>query len=139
MKITILKTDNVVTIDSFGFDNIDLSLVESDIHAIQFDTELSKGHIEYNDEKVNKEITDINSYQSIIDKHNQQKTEYDTQKQKDIDDFNAYKETYQYKRSIAYPSIEDQMDMMYWDNVNGTTTWKDTIAKVKLDIKKENE
>ena len=133
MKITILKTDNVVTIDSFGFDNIDLSLVESDIHAIQFDTELSKGHIEYNDEKVNKEITDISSYQSIIDKHNQQKTEYDTQKQKDIDEFNAYKETYQYKRSIAYPSVVDQLDMQYWDKINGTTTWTDAVAKVKSD------
>jgi hypothetical protein len=23
--------------------------------------------------------------------------------------------------------------MQYWDNVNGTTTWKDAIAKVKAD------
>jgi hypothetical protein len=23
------------------------------------------------------------------------------------------------------------MDMQYWDNVNGTTTWADAIAKVK--------
>ena len=136
MKITILKTDNVVTIDSFGFDNIDLSSVGSDIHAIQFDTELSKGHIEYNDEKVNKEITDINSYLSIIDKHNQQKTEYDTQRQKEIDDFNAYKETYQYKRSISYPSIQEQLDMQYHDAINGTNTWVDAITKVKEDHKK---
>ena len=33
----------------------------------------------------------------------------------------------------AYGSIADQLDMMYWDNVNGTTTWKDHIAQVKSD------
>ena len=32
-----------------------------------------------------------------------------------------------------YPSIQDQLDMQYWDAVNGTTTWKDAIAQVKAD------
>ena len=41
--------------------------------------------------------------------------------------------SYQYERSQAYPSIKEQMDMQYWDSVNGTTTWKDAIAKVKAD------
>ena len=36
-------------------------------------------------------------------------------------------------RKNAYASIPDQLDMQYWDNVNGTTTWKDHIAKVKSD------
>lgn len=40
---------------------------------------------------------------------------------------------YQRDRAIAYPSIQDQLDMQYWDQVNGTTTWKDSIAKVKAD------
>ena len=39
----------------------------------------------------------------------------------------------QLTRAAAYPSIQDQMDMQYWDAVNGTTTWKDAIAKVKSD------
>ena len=39
----------------------------------------------------------------------------------------------QYQRDRVYPSITDQLDMQYWDNVNGTTTWKDAIAKVKSD------
>tara|TARA_R100000315_G_scaffold40978_1_gene17730 strand:+ start:510 stop:854 length:345 start_codon:yes stop_codon:yes gene_type:complete len=30
-----------------------------------------------------------------------------------------------------YLSIEQQLDMQYWDAVNGTTTWKDHIAAVK--------
>jgi hypothetical protein len=40
---------------------------------------------------------------------------------------------YQRDRVNAYPSIQDQLDMQYWDNVNSTTTWKDAIAKVKSD------
>ena len=36
-------------------------------------------------------------------------------------------------RQEAYGPIADQLDMMYWDNVNGTTTWKDHIAQVKAD------
>jgi predicted transglutaminase-like protease len=42
---------------------------------------------------------------------------------------NEYKE----KREEAYPDLKTQMDMQYWDSVNGTTTWKDAIAKVKSD------
>jgi len=36
-------------------------------------------------------------------------------------------------RQQAYGSIAEQLDMMYWDNVNGTTTWNDHIAQVKAD------
>ena len=36
-------------------------------------------------------------------------------------------------RKIAYGSIADQLDMMYWDGVNGTTLWADHIAQVKAD------
>ena len=39
----------------------------------------------------------------------------------------------QLMRAAAYPSLQEQMDMQYWDAVNGTTTWKDAIAKVKSD------
>ena len=34
-------------------------------------------------------------------------------------------------RSQEYPSREEQLDMMYWDKVNGTTTWEDTIQAIK--------
>jgi hypothetical protein len=39
----------------------------------------------------------------------------------------AYKD----QRAAAYPSIQEQLDMQYWDAVNGTTIWADTIASVK--------
>jgi hypothetical protein len=42
-------------------------------------------------------------------------------------------DTYKYNREKEYPSIQEQLDMQYWDKVNGTTNWEDAIAKVKLD------
>ena len=36
-------------------------------------------------------------------------------------------------RRTAYGDLGSQLDMQYWDNVNGTTTWKDHVAKVKTD------
>ena len=39
---------------------------------------------------------------------------------------------YQRNRAAAYPSIQEQLDMQYWDSVNGTTTWADAIAAVKV-------
>ena len=39
--------------------------------------------------------------------------------------------TYIEKRRAEYPSMEDQLDMMYHDSINGTTTWKDAIEAVK--------
>jgi len=38
---------------------------------------------------------------------------------------------YQYQRAAEYPSLAEQMDMQYWDAVNGTTTWQNTIAAIK--------
>ena len=40
---------------------------------------------------------------------------------------------YQRDRATAYPTIQEQLDMQYWDKVNGTTNWEDAIAKVKSD------
>jgi hypothetical protein len=43
------------------------------------------------------------------------------------------KEDYIDKREDQYPSLEEQLDLQYWDQVNGTTKWKEAIAKVKSD------
>jgi len=40
---------------------------------------------------------------------------------------------YKTDRATSYPSIQDQLDMQYWDKKNGTTTWVDAVAKVKSD------
>ena len=39
----------------------------------------------------------------------------------------------QYSRDRQYPTWQEQMDMQFWDSKNGTTTWKDAVAKVKSD------
>ena len=63
--------------------------------------------------------------------------------QRDIEETQALQEKaeydanqYQRDRATAYPSIQEQLDMQYWDKVNGTTNWEDAIAKVKSDIAK---
>ena len=40
---------------------------------------------------------------------------------------------YQRKRHVAYPNIREQLDLLYWDQVNGTSKFKEAIAKVKAD------
>ena len=42
------------------------------------------------------------------------------------------------KRKVEYGQIEDQLDMMYWDQMNGTTTWKDHITATKANIVKQS-
>lgn len=41
------------------------------------------------------------------------------------------------KRVAAYPSIPDQLDMIYWDKVNGTNLWQQKIAEIKAKYPKE--
>jgi len=42
-----------------------------------------------------------------------------------------YEPSYAELRQQEYPSREEQLDMMYWDKVNGTTVWEDTIQSIK--------
>lgn len=46
-------------------------------------------------------------------------------------------QAYQYQRQQAYESIEEQLDMLYWDKVNNTTIWADTITTVKTTYPKD--
>jgi len=47
--------------------------------------------------------------------------------------FDQQENGYKTARQEAYGSIQDQLDMQYWDSVNGTTLWADHIAQVKAD------
>tara|TARA_R100001510_G_scaffold44944_1_gene41514 strand:- start:89 stop:382 length:294 start_codon:yes stop_codon:yes gene_type:complete len=46
-------------------------------------------------------------------------------------DYDAKK--YQRDRAVAFPSWQEQLDMQYWDKVNGTNKWQEAVAKVKAD------
>lgn len=39
--------------------------------------------------------------------------------------------TYAEKRQSEYPSISDQLDMIYWDKVNNTNLWQEKITSIK--------
>ena len=43
---------------------------------------------------------------------------------------------YRDRRRVTYPSLSDQLDMIYHDQVNGTTVWRDTVAAVKTQYPK---
>ena len=43
------------------------------------------------------------------------------------------------RRRVAYGDIGEQLDMMYHDQIESTTTWKDHIAKVKSENPAPND
>ncbi len=58
----------------------------------------------------------------------------EAEKQAIVDEWNAPEvdnRTYAEKRAEAYAPIGEQLDMQYWDSVNGSRTWLDHIEAVK--------
>jgi len=51
----------------------------------------------------------------------------------DLAAVNAWVPPDQYARDRrkAYLPVADQLDMMYWDNVNGTSNWQNHVSEVK--------
>ena len=45
---------------------------------------------------------------------------------------------YQRDRAKEYPSIQEQLDLQYWDKINGTNNWQDAINAVKAKYPKGN-
>ncbi len=41
------------------------------------------------------------------------------------------KPTYSEKRISEYPKISEQLDMIYWDKINGTNIWSEKITEIK--------
>ena len=91
--------------------------IKSDAQVTVFDNDIDR--IKWSDGNP----TNITKEQ-ILTKQTELQAEYDAKQ-------------YQRDREVAYPTIQEQLDMQYWDNVNGTTTWKHAIAKVKSDNPKE--
>lgn len=46
-----------------------------------------------------------------------------------IAEYNA--KQYQRDRANAYPSIQEQLDLQYWDKINNTNKWEEAINAVK--------
>ena len=64
MKLTIVTQDLLVVKDNEPHNVADLSYLDSNIHAIQWDDD--KGEIEYKDGTLNKAITDISPYNQCV-------------------------------------------------------------------------
>ena len=69
MRVTIIPSDDYVSVDGKGFNKLDLSFISANVHAIQwFDTE---GEVEIKDSRgritQNQPIDSIAPYQAAID------------------------------------------------------------------------
>jgi hypothetical protein len=131
--LTIVKDDSFVAVDGFALEPIDCSSLASNIHAIQFDG--TNGHVEYNDGTNNEAITSISAYSAITDLWTSTKATHDTAVSDAETAQTALEATYGWKRvndaTTKYATTDEQLDQMYKDALNGTTTWKDAIAAVK--------
>lgn len=69
MRLTIIRNDGFVSVNNEGFSDLDLSFMDSDIHAVQwYETE---GEVERRDTRgritANEEITSIEPFQPALD------------------------------------------------------------------------
>tara|TARA_B100001027_G_C16260965_1_gene329415 strand:- start:1609 stop:2040 length:432 start_codon:yes stop_codon:yes gene_type:complete len=71
MKLTIIADDKLVSKDGVGYSNLDLSFLDSDVWAVQWDTD--KGHIEKRDLSI-VEITDITPFNTALTKWDEANT-----------------------------------------------------------------
>lgn len=126
-KITIVKDDNIVIVDGVER-TVDCTGQAANLHAVQWNG--SAGEVEYNDGTPNAVIDSISAYQSLIDAHTAAAPVEQTEAEWLAD------QTYDVARVSKYGELGEQLDMQYKDAVNGTTTWKDHIAKVKSDFPK---
>ena len=121
--VTVVTQDKSMTIDGDPM-NFDLGL-DANIWAIQWDG--SKGHIEYTDGSPNKDIIEFPELESLTEKHAQAKIDAEAKvvaDKKKRDDAMTYAD----KRRADYPEIEDQLDDIYHNGIDG---WKTTIKVTK--------
>ena len=80
-------------------------------------------------------VTSIDDGLGAFDKYGNSVTIDETKVAEEIKKLQAEHEAnqYQYDRANSYPSLQDQLDMLYWDRKNGTKTWEESIDKVKAD------
>ena len=131
--LTIIKDDKFVKVDGEGL-TLSSIVLPLNVHAIQFDG--TNGEIEYNDSTPNEAITSISAYSTITDDHATLKASNATATS-DASTVQATLEaTYSFKRANEYPSIGDQLDMIY-HNGDGGATFQAAIKAVKDKYPKE--
>lgn len=79
-----------------------------------------------------KQRADLASYCNKNNCHIEDKGDYLESVENEIQD-----PTYADLRRSEYPPIVDQLDMIYWDKINGTNRWQDMITEIKEKYPKE--
>ena len=77
MKLTIIPVDKTIILDGevVVCNNVDLSWIASDVHAVHWDSTTSKGQVEYNDmAKFPTYFTEIGDWQQAVTDHANEKT-----------------------------------------------------------------
>jgi hypothetical protein len=87
----------------------------------------SKAEVLVNDDDIN-QITWLNGTQPIP------ASEILAKQQELIAEYNL--KQYQRNRAKAYPSIQEQLDLQYWDKINNTDNWEQAINAVKAQYPK---
>lgn len=81
MRVTIIPADGFVSVDGIGFDGIDMSSVESSIHAVQWRG--SSGEIERKNDAgkmtANEEIDSLDQFYDVIAQYNAMRAAYEEQ------------------------------------------------------------
>ena len=89
----------------------------SAIKAINLEAQVTVNAEDYNQITWNKG-TPVISKEDILAKQTELKAEYEAKK-------------YQRDRAKEYPTWQDQLDMLFHDKKDGTTTWEDAVQAVK--------
>jgi len=127
--INVVTEDKVIVVDGvsvhYPYDH------PSNLWAIQWDG--SNGHAEWTDGP-NTEITqsDADGYQT---QWANAKSLNDAATQDAVDAADLAESSrikgYAELRKEAYPSLKEQLDMIYWDKINSTNLWQTALSTVK--------
>lgn len=60
-----------------------------------------------------------------------QQLDYRKQYRQSLDSIPRIEPTYDQLRRNEYPEVQQQLDMLYWDMINGTNNWQDLITQIK--------
>lgn len=114
MKLIVLKDDNMVEVDGVSV-NAEFTIPDN-IHAIIWDG--TQGHIEYKDGQRNVAITDISEWTYLADEHATFRAQREAERAAAIQ---AAEDalTYDQRRAREYPTIGDQLDMIFRAGLGG--------------------
>ena len=135
MQYSVMVDDQVICVDGLCLhvDWTNTAQLDEAIWAIQFNG--NQGEIEFRDGTANEAFVDQGRFSHLIDAFDQERARLAQAEQDEIEAVNAAR-TYRDDRAQAYPSTADQLDMQYWDQVNGTHHWRDAITSVKTTFPK---